>query len=159
MNIFNKIRIILSLIVIFLTISCSNNRYTPDEDSLSKSELNIPRGSLFISGTIISIEKEKLSKDLNSPCSKVPCWALVKVDSIFGSGKQSPSLQLNDSIKVHFVFTLSKTTEDLIPNLSRKLSGLKENDKFKGNIKVLASYSKKNNFEKNSYSIDFYETY
>ncbi|MBU0474183.1 MAG: hypothetical protein KKF62_08460 [Bacteroidetes bacterium] len=159
MNLFNKIKITLSLIVILLTVACSNNRIIPDEDSHIKSELNIPRGSLFISGTIISIEKDKLSKDLNSPCSKVPCWALVKVDSIFGSGKQSPSLQLNDSIKVHFVFTLSKTTDDLIPSLSRKLPGLKENDKFKGNIKVLASYSGKNNVDKNSYSIDFYETY
>jgi hypothetical protein len=159
MNIFNKIRITLSLIVILLTVACSNNRIIPEEDSLSKSELNIPRGSLFISGTIISIEKDKLSKDLNSPCSKVPCWALVKVDSIFGSGKQSPSLQLNDSIKIHFAFTLSKTTDDLIPNLSRKLPGLKENDKFKGNIKVLESYSGKNGKERDSYSTNFYETY
>lgn len=152
-------KIIVSISIVFSVFSCSNNRYIPDEDSLSKSELNIPRGALYISGTILSIAKDKLSKDLNSPCSKVPCWALVKVDSIFGSGKQSPSLQLNDSIKVHFVFTLSKTTDDLVPNLSRKLPGLKVNDRFKGNIKVLASYSGKNNVDKKSYSIDFYETY
>jgi len=152
-------KIIVSISIVFSIFSCSNNRYLPDEESLSKNELKIPRGSLFISGTILSIEKDKLSKDLNSPCSKVPCWALIKVDSIFGSGKQSPSLQLNDSVKVHFIFTLSKTTDDLIPNLSRKLPGLNESDKFKGNIKVLASYSGKNNFGKNSYSIDFYEKY
>lgn len=157
MNYLSKIIVLIS--IVFSVFSCSNNRYIPDEDSLSKSELNIPRGALYISGTILSIAKDKLSKDLNSPCSKVPCWASVKIDSIFGSGKQSPSLQLNDSIKVHFVFTLSKTTDDLVPNLSRKLPGLKVNDRFKGNIKVLASYSGKNNIGKNSYSIDFYEIY
>lgn len=156
------IQLIMILLIILLTTSCGgkmNNDKKESESSKNKlSSTTFPKTTTGIIGTVISINKEKLSQDSNSPCSKVPCWANVRVDSILGIGHGGPLFSAGDTLKVNFVFTLLETTEDLIPNLDRRLPGLDIGEKFRANIRALVNQ----NYNKEKlelYSIDFYSKY
>ena len=119
--------IILSLIVIITLISCSVE--TP------KSEISPAKGATLIIGQIVSIDTNKFSTDQNSPCSKLPCWAKVKIDSVLNVGQGGPMLNKGDTVNTQFVFTLSETTKELFPNLKVRMPGLKINSSFKANIR------------------------
>jgi len=135
--------------IIVILISCSSNDASKQEVKIS--EIKITKEFSAITGTIISIDTTKFSKDENSPCSKAPCWAKVRVNSVIGRGQGGPFISADDTLNVHFTFTLAETTEELIPNLDKRMPGLKINDSFEANIKSLAS----NNLEK-LYEVYYY---
>ncbi len=158
----SKTRLIKSmmiLLILLISTFCGDGMNSDKKISQSsKNELNsfaFPKTTTGIIGTVISINKKQLSQDTNSPCSKVPCWANVKVDSILGIGHGGPFFSVGDTLKVNFVFTLSETTEELIPNLDKRLPGLDIGEKFRANIRALVNQ----NYNKEIlelYSIDFY---
>lgn len=135
--------------IIVILIGCSSNDASKEEVEIS--EIKITKEFSAITGTIISIDSTKFSNDENSPCSKAPCWAKVRVNSVIGRGQGGPFISVNDTLNVHFTFTLAETTEELIPNLDKRMPGLKINDGFEANIKAMAN----NNMEK-LYEVYYY---
>ena len=115
---------ILIIIVSILLINCSS----PKENK-TLIESKIPPGHAKIVGVIIEIEPVTDRSNLNNPCSKVSCIALVKVTSaVYGAA--FPSFSKDDEIRIKFLFTLEKTTKELFPNMEETYPGLKVGQEF-----------------------------
>ncbi len=143
---------LLTIFLLIIFVSCSSKETSDSTNEEMGAEIKIPKGSTSIWGSIVSIDSSKLSVDKNSPCSKYPCWAEVKIEKVLGVGQGGPAVSVNDTIKVNFKFTLSETTEELIPNLDKRMPGLNINDKFEADLLNLAS----TNLEK-LYSVYYYK--
>ncbi len=97
----------------------------------------IPPGNAQITGEVISIEPKLSEGDSSGPCSKAPCIAKVKIESIqYGAG--FPVLN-NKEIRVKFKFTLSPTSKELFPNMEESYPGLNVGDKFSAMVGSQAS--------------------
>lgn len=108
---------------IFLNVSCNS---VDNIKSTLPSKIN--PNSARIYGTIINIEDISES---TGPCSKYPCVAIIIVNNVLETGFSSnSSLTKNDTLKVKFEFTLSKTSKELLPELNYDLPGLKVGDSF-----------------------------
>lgn len=114
---------------VLVSFNC-NKEVTKDNEKpeLQKPD-TIPPGQARISGEIVEIEPiSKMAGD-NSPCSKAPCLAKVKIDGItYGAG--FPVINKNNNVTIKFNFTLNPTTKDLFPNMDETYPGLKVGDKF-----------------------------
>ncbi len=95
---------------------------------------NISPGHCRITGTIVRIDSTLDSGNKNNPCSKVPCTAVVKVDSVWGYGLGFPPLGIGKEITIKFKFTLGPTTKELFPGMKDFYPGLKIGDSFLGDI-------------------------
>jgi len=124
MNIKKYLFAILVITVSILLINCS----TPKENkTLIESE--IPPGHAKIVGIIVEIDPVADKSNLNDPCSKAPCIAIVKVSSaVYGAA--FPSFSKDDEIRIKFLFTLEKTTKELFPNMEETYPGLKVGQEF-----------------------------
>jgi hypothetical protein len=124
MNIKKYFFTILIIIVSILLINCSS----PKENK-TLIESKIPPGHAKIVGIIIEVEPISNSSNLNDPCSKTPCVAIVKVSSaVYGAA--FPSFSKDDEIRIKFLFTLEKTTKELFPNMEETFPGLKVGQEF-----------------------------
>jgi len=121
------------MLIGMLLISCSSSK----NKMIKKDSPNYTPGTCTIIGKIISIDKTKLSKDKNSPCSKQPCWATVKINSVIGCGAGAPFIGNKDTVTVKFAFTLGETTKELFPNLEERMPGLHVNSIFEAQISRL----------------------
>lgn len=138
---------------IFIAASCTSQKKEID----SSKERHISPGIVKIIGKVVSIDEKRFSSDNKSPCGKLPCMALVKIDSVIGYGAGAPIIGKKDTILVRFAFTLSETTKDLFPNLDKRLPGLEINSVFKANVSFLAAEKNEKNKMQNLYQIFFYE--
>lgn len=87
-----------------------------------------------IIGTVIRIDSV-LSVDTASPCSKVPCSAVVRVEEVISCGVGFGSrLNNGNEIEIYFALTLSPINNELFPNLDLKLPGLKVGSKFMAEV-------------------------
>lgn len=94
----------------------------------------IPPNVGRIVGTIVSIEKVRAVQGDLSPCARVPCQALVRVESVIGYGSAFPaSFKAGDQISVRFAFTLHPT-DKLFPKMEHHLPGLKVGQVFKADV-------------------------
>lgn len=84
----------------------------------------------FISGRIVSISPER---DADGPCSKAPCVAEVKVESISNKGKLFRLDNMEEIIKVNFSYTLSPT-ETIFPSMQKHYPGLVLKDQFEAKV-------------------------
>ena len=124
MNIKKYLFTILIITVSILLMNCS----TPKENK-TLIESKIPPGHAKIVGIIVEIEPVSDSSNLNDPCSKTPCIALVKISSaVYGAA--FPSFSKDDEIRIKFLFTLEKTTKELFPNMEETFPGLKVGQEF-----------------------------
>jgi hypothetical protein len=124
MNIKKYLFTIMIVTVSILIMSCT----TPKENK-SLIDSKIPPGQAKIVGIIIEIEPVSNNSNLNDPCSKTPCIAIVKVSSaVYGAA--FPSFSKDDEIRIKFLFTLEKTTKELFPNMEETFPGLKVGQKF-----------------------------
>ena len=124
MNIRKHLFTILVITVSILLINCS----TPKENK-TLIESKIPPGHAKIVGIIIEIEPLTDSSNLNDPCSKTPCIAIVKVSSaVYGAA--FPPFSKDDEIRIKFLFTLEKTTKELFPDMKETYPGLKVGQEF-----------------------------
>ena len=104
------------------------NCSTPKENK-TLIESKIPPGQAKIVGVITEIEPVSDSSNLNDPCSKTPCIAIVKVSSaVYGAA--FPSFSKDDEIRIKFLFTLEKTTKELFPDMEETYPGLKVGQEF-----------------------------
>ena len=143
---------LLTIILVIILAGCSSKDTSESSQEEIDETSQITKGSTAIWGQIVSIDSSKLSADKNSPCSKNPCWAAVKIERIIGQGQGGPMVSVGDTIKVNFTFTLAETTKELIPNLDKRMPGLNIRDKFEADLKLLSSSK-----SENLYSIYYYE--
>jgi len=123
MSITKSLFAILLLTALILFMNCSTQK-----ENKTLIESKIPPGHAKIVGVITEIEALSDSSNLNDPCSKTPCIALIKVSSaIYGAAFPSFS---KDDIRVKFLFTLEKTTKELFPNMEETYPGLKVGQEF-----------------------------
>ena len=111
----------------------------------------IPPGYCRIVGTIISIDSTLDKSYAKNPCSRKPCNAVVRVDSILGYGSAFPPLLTGKLIQLHFYFTLSPTTRDLFPNMTELYPGLTVGSSFIGDIEMIIRMNENN--KTNRYAI------
>lgn len=124
MNIKKYLFTFLIITVSILLMNCS----TPKENK-TLIESKIPPGQAKIVGVITEIEPVSDSSNLNDPCSKTPCIAIVKVSSaVYGAA--FPSFSKDDEIRIKFLFTLEKTTKELFPDMEETYPGLKVGQEF-----------------------------
>jgi hypothetical protein len=117
---------ILFISILFFT-SCNS---VHDIQSTLPSKIN--PNSCRINGTVIRIDS---ITEIKGPCSIHRCSALIEVNNVFETGFSfNSTIVKNDTIKVKFKFTLSKTSKDLFPNLNYTLLGLKVGDSFMGDV-------------------------
>lgn len=149
------IQLMMILLIVLLITSCGGGMKISESSKNKSSSITFPKSTTGIIGTVISINQEKLSQDTNSPCSEVPCWAMIKVNSILGIGHGGPFFSVGDTLETNFAFTLSESTKELIPNLEKRLPGLAIGEMFSANIKEFENQSfNKKKLER--YSINFY---
>ena len=124
MNIKKYLSTILVITVSILLMNCS----TPKENKILI-ESKIPPGHAKVVGIITEIEPVSDSSNLNDPCSKAPCIALVKVTSaVYGAA--FPSFTKDEKIRIKFLFTLEQTTKELFPNMEETYPGLRVGQEF-----------------------------
>lgn len=126
--------------------ACSSSKSTMDDQRQSGGSQTtnviqpvgepIAPGSCNVVATVLRIDAERRSTDANSPCSKAPCWATVKIDSILGYGPafENP-LAVGQEISVMFGFTLSPT-KDLFPSMTESYPGLRVGSRFFANVRA-----------------------
>ncbi len=100
----------------------------------------IPPNHCRVVATILSIEKPVEGSNGKDPCSKAPCLATVRIDSLLGYGSAFPStMSPGKRIQVKFALTLNSTKE-LLPEITPALPGLSVGSRFEalinGNIEM-----------------------
>ncbi len=148
----NRIKaILITLVSVSALISCSST----NEKHVVKS--NFPPGVCKIVGEIVSINKDKLSDNKNSPCSKQPCWAEVKIVSIEGCGAGGPIVGKKDTLTINFAFTLGKTTKEFFPNLDERLPGLEIGSQFSALLSKLTKLNFSSDKREDLYKVYTYK--
>ena len=95
----------------------------------------IPPNHCRVIATIVSIEKALEGANDKNPCSKAPCLATVRIDSLLGYGSAFPKvLSAGQQLRVKFAFTLHGTKE-LMPEVKPPLPGLAEGSSLKADIR------------------------
>ena len=122
-----------------LLLSCSgsdqNRGDDPKQTTPSKTTtMNISPGRCRIVGSVVAISAERNADPL-SPCSKQPCRATVRIDSVlgYGSGFGGRFVQ-GKEVDMEFAFTLGPTTESLFPNMDTRYPGLTTGSVFKADV-------------------------
>ncbi len=150
------------LILLLTVISCNSTRQKGEQastdqpknaSSLKLDGQNIPPGQCRIIGTIVSINEIKKTGNADDPCSKTPCQAVVRVDSVLGYGQgYVRPLAKSKEVPVTFRFTLSPT-EKFFKNMTTTYPGLEEGSTFMADVEVQQLIGSKS-FQ---YSISGYE--
>jgi len=123
-------RYIFFIIIVASCLSFNCHKEVTKDENAPKIEKpdTIPPGHAQITGSIIEIEPISNNGNSSGPCSKAPCVAKVKIESIqYGAG--FPALSSKE-VKIRFAFTLSPTTKDLFPNMDESYPGLRVGDDF-----------------------------
>jgi hypothetical protein len=111
----------------------------------------IPPNHCRIVGTVVAIDQSLKLSDPQSPCSKAPCSATVRVDSILGYGSAfGSSIPAGQQVNVTFGFTLSPTKE-ILPQLTQAYPGLKVGSSFVANVRSNEGFGGKTTFTVNHY--------
>jgi hypothetical protein len=104
----------------------------------------IPPNHCRIVGTILSIAGTLKTAQADDPLSKVPCLAVVRIDSILGYGSAFTNpLAVGNEISVLFQFTLNPT-KDIFPTLQQHYPGLTVGSVFRTDLEeVMADEQQK----------------
>ena len=127
----HRLLYVITFMLMFI-VSCSSSKDS-NKISMNSSPTTAP-GYCRIKGTIIKIDST-LETNNNSPCSKLPCTALVRIDSVLGYGAGFGSINAGTEINLKFAFTLGPSTKELFPNMTDRLPGLTINSQFIADIK------------------------
>ncbi|MBM2841323.1 MAG: hypothetical protein HW412_1851 [Bacteroidetes bacterium] len=133
-----------------LHFSCGTSKQEQSGDTQNKREpagitqqVPIPPNNCRVVATVESIDKSLQSADKDGPCSKAPCSATIKIDSVIGYGSAFPgTLAGGERVNVKFALTLSPTAR-LFPDVTPALPGLDVGDKFEANINGSVSMGEK----------------
>ena len=101
-----------------------------------QNDVRIPPGICRFIGSIEKIHDKQLSDNKDDPCSKVPCLATVRIDSVlgYGQGVVHP-LAKGERIQVQFMFTLQPSAT-YFPRLKTVLPGLHLHSTFLADLNM-----------------------
>ncbi len=101
-----------------------------------QNDVRIPPGKCRFIGTIEKIHDKQLSDNKDDPCSKVPCLATVRIDSVLGYGQSVVRpLAKGERIQVQFMFTLQPSAT-YFPRLKTVLPGLQVHSTFQADLNM-----------------------
>ncbi len=109
------------------------NRSTEESShALQGQQTGISPGHCRIIGTLVSVDSTLAE---SGPCSKAPCRATIRVDSVLGYGAAFlRPLAVNSQINVRFVLTVGPTTSELFPNMTDRMPGIQIGGKFQTDV-------------------------
>lgn len=94
----------------------------------------IPPNNCKVIATVETIDQTLKGTGEKDPCSKAPCLATVRIDSVLGFGSAFPStMSAGKKIQVKFALTLSSTKE-MLPEVTPALPGLSAGSRFEALI-------------------------
>lgn len=94
---------------------------------------SLPPNTCRFAGTIITVLPPESGRD-DGPCSKVPCTADVRVDSILGYGSSFPyPLAAGTVVRIRFAYTLTPSATQF-PETEDLPSPLIAGDAFRGTM-------------------------
>ncbi len=149
-------------LLLVLLLGCRSTQETMKDDSAKEEQTNpgepgpgVPPNHVRIVGTIVSMSSVP-SANADDPCSKAPCMAVVKIESIegFGSGFIEP-IGPGMEVRVRFRYTLAPTKE-LFPEMSPSMPGLNNGSKFKADL-MMSGVSIAGESQPKTFSVDRYE--
>ncbi len=128
------------LVLGVLLASCSSSKSeqeTNDRIVVAKPEAirePVPVGQCRIVATVIAVDGPRGEARQDDPCSRFPCAASVRVDSVlgYGSGFQG-ALGAGQTIEVEFLYTLAPSRE-AYPGGPVSLPGLGAGDQFQADL-------------------------
>lgn len=132
-------RVLVLAAVCLLSCKTTHQEKTGQGDSVSEQRPlargeTIPPNRCRLVGTIVAIDSGYRSSNPDEPCSRVPCRATVRVDSVLGYGQAFPTvLSQSEEIYVKFAFTLGPTRE-LFPDLSESYPGIRVGSTFTADV-------------------------
>ncbi len=84
--------------------------------------------------TVVAVDSSLMSPESTGPCSKAPCMATVRVDSVVAYGSAFPRpLAKGQLLHVRFTYTLSPT-QQFFPDMKPGLPGLTPGTQFKADL-------------------------
>ena len=94
-----------------------------------------------VEATILDIDPTLDLTSPQSPCGKVPCSALIRINKIVKMGQQcGPHVVPGATLKAFFKYTLGNTHE-LFPDMKRHFPGLEKSDTFAATFMATAYQS------------------
>jgi hypothetical protein len=95
----------------------------------------IPPNHCRLIGTVLKVHEVESALNSDDPCSRFPCTATVRVDSIVGYGSAfGGALGIGQEIEVQFLYTLAPS-EEAYPSESFSLPGLGDGDRFGADLR------------------------
>jgi hypothetical protein len=137
-----KVGASLSIIAMFISCRSSHQAGVADGKNDSppvKSAIQLPGPSLppsicRIVGTVVLIDSAFVSAGGNDLCSKAPCIASVRIDSVLGYGSAFPyPIAPGQTLRVGFTFTLAPTGQ-VLPSMTPGYAGLAVGSQFKADL-------------------------
>ncbi len=119
-----------------LLAGCSASSTTKEESYSAK---NIPPGQCRLVASVVKIDTVLSSINEKDPCSKAPCNAWILVKKIIGYGAGSVGINVGDTLRTKFAFTLDSTNQKTFPSLKENLPGLKEGSVFEADVQLIPS--------------------
>ncbi len=97
---------------------------SPVRNSVSPNHCRIVGTVVAVDSTLDVADSLQSHRDV-PPCTKVPCNADVRIDSILGYGSAFGNPVVQEKIyRMHFVFTLAATSKELFPSMKEVYPGL-----------------------------------
>lgn len=148
-----------ALVLSFLLYSCCTPRGTVEGggDDTGGVPLGYTPGTAHLYGTVMEIKRTRFYSDTSNPCSKHPCRASVRIDSVAGYGVGFPEeFSRGQRIVVSFALTLDPT-DTILPNLRSPLPGLETGSSFEADLYFnQGPFSGQSSLEDGSMTVYFY---
>jgi hypothetical protein len=146
--------LLLSLFVVSCRSSLEDRREVAK--SLPIPPAGLPPDVCRIIGTVVRVDSTLKSTSPDDPCSKVPCEAMVRVDSVLGYGSSFPIvLSTGTVIRTHFTFTLAPT-EQVLPKVKPSYPGVAAGSWIRADLKSLPVLGSAQDNAK-TFTVDWYE--
>ncbi len=126
-------------LVAVLFLSCRSTHQERVSDAqlqipASQTGVSIPPSMCRLVATVTGIDSLLTPSSAGDPCSKAPCQATVRVDSVLGYGSAFPyPLTPGETVRVRFAFTLGPTAT-ILPSVSPAYPGLSIGSRFKADM-------------------------
>lgn len=135
---------VLPIILFLIAASCGSSKQ--EQGQTKRSEWSVPArhtpdtiapNACRIIATILEVDSSLKGTSEKDPCSKAPCRATVRVDSVLGYGSAFPKpLGEGAVLRVRFLLTLA-ATDELLPDIKPPLPGLQRGERFRADLTAM----------------------
>jgi hypothetical protein len=101
-------------------IGCGSGRASHTvKESFHIDERPIPPERCRIVATVIRIDEQKLAEGAGDPCSGAPCYAVIRIDSVLGTGRTfNGFLSVGITVNARFNYSVSPVPRPPLPGVS-----------------------------------------